>query len=66
MKVTLEVDIEPFQTPNFARGKKQREEDEGVAYPLHALDSYTLERLCDDFRSEVFKKAGKQRPPQPG
>lgn len=66
MKITLEVEVEPFQTPNFVRGVKRRGEDEGVAYPLELMDAKTLESLCDQFRTEVFRKAKKNRPPQPG
>ena len=35
-----------------------------TAFPIVALDAETLERLCDDFRDEVFRMAGKRRPPQ--
>ncbi len=68
MKATLEVELQPFQTPNFVRavGKPGLEQDgmkELPCYPLSDLDSYTLDRLCRDFRDEVFKKAGKEQPP---
>ena len=66
MKINLEVEVEPFQTPNFVRGVKRKGEDEGVAYPLELLNAVTLEILCDQFRDEVFRKAKKNRPPQPG
>ncbi len=32
-------------------------------YPLSDLDSLTLDKLCNDFRDEVFRKAGKEQPP---
>lgn len=68
MKAQIDVEIEPFSTPNFARvaGKNlDQNRDDSAAVALSTLDALTLERLCDDFRAEVFRKAGKQRPPQP-
>lgn len=68
MKATLEVELQPFTTPNFVRAKprpclKQDGLQELPAYPLSDLDSWTLDKLCRDFRDEVFKKAGKEQPP---
>jgi hypothetical protein len=37
-----------------------------VAYPLSDLDSMTLWRLCENFKNEVFHKAGKEQPPRAG
>ena len=69
MKATLKVELQPFQTPNFVRAKtppKPRDAgfEEAPCYPLSDLDPETLEDLCEQFTREVFKKAGKQRPPQ--
>jgi hypothetical protein len=69
MKVTLEVDLEPFTVPNFvrARSKPGRRDEcmqELPCYPLSDMDSNTLDKLCRVFRDEVFKKAGKGQPPQ--
>jgi len=68
MKATLEVELQPFQTPNFVRAKvKPGKREDGIqetpCYPLSDLDPYTLAKLCDQFRAEIFKKAGKQQPP---
>ena len=68
MKVNIEVDLIPFKTPNYilVRQKPGKKEDgfkEATNLPLRELDSLTLAKLCDDFRAEVFKKAGKQQPP---
>lgn len=68
MKATLEVTLKPFTVPNFvlveeapvSRGEGFSP-SEGI--PLSALDSLTLDRLCNQFRAEVFKKAGKEQPP---
>ena len=69
MKVTLEVDLQPFTVPNFVRAvsKPGRREDgpkELPCYPLSSLDSWTLHKLCCNFRDEVFMKAGKEQPPE--
>ncbi len=69
MKVTIEVDLQPFLVPNFVRpvekpGKRDEGFAETVAYPLSDLDSNTLDRLCDQFRNEVFRRAGKEQPLQ--
>ena len=71
MKATLQVELQPFQTPNFVRavvkaGLKQDGMQEIPCYPLSDLDSLTLAKLCDDFRAEVFRKAGKEQPPTCG
>jgi hypothetical protein len=71
MKATLEVDLQPFQVPNFVRpvakpGKREDGFTETVAYPLSDLDSMTLWRLCENFKNEVFHKAGKEQPPRAG
>lgn len=68
--LTLQVELQPFQTPNFVRvagkpGLKQEgvQDMQGQCFPLSDLDPETLDRLCRDFRDEVFRKAGKERPP---
>lgn len=69
MKVTLEVDLQPFMVPNFVRvvsepGRKEDGVQELPCYPLSVLDSWTLHKLCCNFRDEVFRKAGKGQPPE--
>lgn len=69
MKATLEVELLSFKTPNFVRavGKPGEREDgmqEAPCYPLSDLDPYTLAKMCDQFRDEIFKKAGKHQPPE--
>ena len=68
MKATLNVELEPFATPSFVFGAikpglRQEGWQERPRYPLSDLDPQTLDRLCDQFRAEVFRKAGKQEPP---
>lgn len=71
MKVNIEVDLKPFQVPNFviaedSPSKKQEGFKKAPQYHLSDLDSNTLEILCAQFRREVFKKAGKPMPPEAG
>lgn len=67
MKATIEIQLQPFSTPNFVRlVDEPSTRGEGIlaatTYPLSALDPQTLYQLCSDFRTEVFMKAGKQMP----
>jgi hypothetical protein len=69
VKASIEVELQPFTTPNFVLTvQPPRLKQEGfVETPklsLSDLDSLTLSRMCDEFRREVFKKAGKEEPPQ--
>lgn len=71
MKITIATEIQPFQVPHVVHAvvKQHRREDVIQAVPcyqLSDLDSDTLARLCDEFRDEVFRKAGKEQPPMPG
>ncbi len=71
MKATLTVELQPFTTPNFVRavmppGKREDGFKETPCYPLSDLDPLTLDKLCEDFRDEVFRKAGKGQPPTAG
>lgn len=67
MKATLQVELQPFQTPNFVHavvkpGKREEGFKEAPCYPLSDLSAETLDRLCSNFRDEVFHKAGKVQP----
>lgn len=67
MKITQEIDVQPFMTPNFVitrmpTGKKQDGFQEAPKLPLADVDAATLSMLCDQFRSDVFAKAGKKDP----
>lgn len=66
MKVQIELDIAPFTVPNFVRRKTSVSGEDETGIPLSDLDPTALSTLCDEFRREVFKKAGKQQPPQKG
>ena len=69
MKAKLEVDLKPFTVPNFAiieQPPKPRQEGlvENPGIPLREIDSFTLYKMCEEFKSSVFKKAGKEMPPE--
>ena len=71
MKAILQVELRPFQVPNFVRavskpGLKQDGMQELPCYPLSDLDPLMLDKLCSEFRAEVFRKAGKEPPPREG
>lgn len=66
MKANVEVAIQPFSIPNFVRRDKKAaaagDPDAEAAFELSAVDAMTLSALCDQFRADVFKKAGKTDP----
>jgi hypothetical protein len=67
VKAKIDFELKPFTVPNFAITERDpRLEIEETSLPLKALDSDTLDRLCNDFRAAVFKKAGKPQPPTQG
>jgi len=66
----MNIELQPWQVPNFVIGvmpARRREEginiDGGPKWSLSDVDVETLAKMCDDFRLEVFRKAGK---PDPG
>ena len=65
MKATLTIDLRPFTVPNFAiilPSSRTPAGEEERSIPLAALDADTLDKLCDEFRRNVFDKAGKTQP----
>lgn len=63
----IKVELRPFSVPNFviqvmAPGKRQDGFKEAPSYALSELDADTLSEMCDEFRAEIFKKAGKEDP----
>jgi len=67
MKAKIELELQPFSVPNFVRPVENPDMSrDQLAIPLSALDPITLDRLCDDFRTAVFQKAGKLMPPTAG
>ena len=69
----MKIDVQPWQTPNYVIGKmpsRPRQDGfiEGPKWALSEVDADVLAKLCDQFRAEVFRKAGKPDPSssQPG
>lgn len=61
----MEIKIKPFLTPNFVRVEVPPESrDSGFSvvpcFPLKDVPAEDLNKLCNDFRKEVFRKAEKE------
>lgn len=71
MRATVLVEIEPFYAPdyvcvsNMSLANVVETTAPKPTIPLSALDSDALWALCDEFRAAVFRKAGKELPPDP-
>ena len=59
----MQIKLLPFPTPSYAFEADINAID---ALPLCHIDAKTLSRMCDDFRAEVFRKAGKADPTPKG
>lgn len=67
MKVKIEVDLKPFNVPNFVVIKNRSDGIDGnTSFALNELDESTIWALCAEFCNEVYKKAGVQPPPTCG
>lgn len=67
MSPKMQVDVMAWTTPNFVRlkmppGQRQDGWNDAPGIPLGEINADVLSMLCDDFRAEVFKKAGKVDP----
>lgn len=63
MKLTTSVKLQPWQTPNYVLAKMPpRPRQEGFIelpkWHVRELDADVLSNLCDQFRAEIFRKAG--------
>lgn len=69
MSVKLSIELCPFEVParvlvKQEPGSRQEGFKEAPSYKLAELDVDTLEKLCDEFRENVFKFANKPIPPR--
>ena len=62
---TLDVEVLPFSVPSTVRGVNivtkgvfATSITGGNEYPLSSLDEDALNKLCDQFRDDVFRMAG--------
>ena len=58
------VKLQPFQTPNYvimatSPGKREDGWKEAPKFHISTLDKEDLIKLCDEFKENVLKKAGK-------
>jgi len=63
----MTIKLQPFSTPNYVIsesrvGTRQEGLIENPKWPLSEVDEDTLSQLCEKFREDVFKKAGKNDP----
>lgn len=60
MKIAVQVDVQEFSVPNFVllRPGKGATGPTGESIPLSEVGAEVLGQLCDQFRKDVFKKAG--------
>ena len=63
----LNVELNNWIVPNYVSqkmtvGLRQDGIKEPLKFSLSELDSETLSGLCDEFRREIFRKAGKTDP----
>lgn len=61
MSFKLEVELEPFAVPISVRQKVKIGRTDAV-HNLTEIPEEVLAALCDQFRSDVFRKAGKPDP----
>ena len=64
MTIEALIKLQPFRVPNFVLtdpkiGKREDGFYEKPKYALNELDAATLDLLCEQFREDVFRKAGK-------
>ena len=63
----MQIELRPIQTPNFiiqkvAEQPRQAGFQEAPKYAIKDVDAETLSDLCDQFRKDMFAKAGKPDP----
>ena len=65
---TIKVKLENFRVPNYVIHAREPDPDRNNVATntpksrLNELEAETLSELCDNFRAEVFRKAGKMDP----
>lgn len=58
----MEIKLKPFQSPNDVVEDVTGLKFEPRIYSLDMLEARTLSDLCDQFRKDIFQKAGKSDP----
>ena len=62
MDVNIKIKVKPFAVPNFVLVESDGPEPPQT-FALSQMSANALEKLCDQFKCEVFKKAKKSPPP---
>lgn len=62
MKAKVDLQVRPFSSPTDVYLVADQGEQTVATVNLSALEESTLSALCDQFREEVFAKAGKTDP----
>lgn len=67
----MKIKFQPWMVPNFCvmqmpPTKRQDGFKPAPSFALADVDRETLAQMCDDFRAEIFRKAGKSDPASPG
>lgn len=57
----MNIKLKPFAVQNHLIAA-ERVGHVSPSFPLSEVDATTLSELCDDFRREVFRKAGRVDP----
>ena len=63
----MKINLKPFESPSHVLmganpGPRQDGFQGATRFPLKEVDSDSLSKLCDQFRKDVFTKAGKRDP----
>lgn len=63
----IQIELQPWQVPNYVLEKMPpRPRQEGLreprSHPLSEVSPEILSAMCDEFRAEIFRKAGKDDP----
>lgn len=62
IKADIAIELNPFTVPNFVTLVHKAGFDKG-SIALSELPAETLDKLCNEFRKNVFKRAGVEVPP---
>ena len=61
MEVSVTIKVKPFRVPNYVLAdKKTADPANDTKLKLEDLDTATLNKMCDEFKREVFNKAKKE------
>lgn len=59
------IKLAPWDVPAYVRAEFRKSISMTPEWPITEIDADALSSLCDEFRAEVFRKAGKADPNPP-